>query len=125
MWMVKIILLLLVKCVSYYWSLLTPRVPTLYFSLPLTRMRSCVCILCSFPNLAAVAATAVVDILSIYSSPTCWESLSLGLQNKILCPHRKKNKYIKKECYNFGEDHIATSIQTLIRGRQITMCRFY
>lgn len=32
-------------------------------------------ILCSFLNLAALAVTAVVDILSIYSSPICWENL--------------------------------------------------
>lgn len=43
--------------------------------LTLTRMRSCVHALCSFLKLAAAAITAVVDILSIYSSPICWESL--------------------------------------------------
>jgi len=50
---------------------------TVFLSLPLTltRMRTLAHILCSFLNLAAVAVTAVVDILSIYSSPICWESL--------------------------------------------------
>lgn len=50
---------------------------TVFLSLPLTltRMRTCAHILCSFLNLAAVAVTAVVDILSIYSSPICQERL--------------------------------------------------
>lgn len=50
---------------------------TEFLSLPLvlTRMRTRAHILGSFLNLAAVAVTAVVDILSIYSSPICWKSL--------------------------------------------------
>lgn len=50
---------------------------TVFLSLPLTlgRMRTRVHLLYSFLKLTAVAVTAVVDILSIYSFPTCWESL--------------------------------------------------
>lgn len=50
---------------------------TVFLPLPLTlaRMRPCVHALCSFLKLAAAAVTAVVDILSIYSSPICWENL--------------------------------------------------